>query len=92
MFGRAPGPGGPVNRPLALAPSTPARAEPGTADWIPMGAEPVRNSTIQSAVSVRTSSVTSSANLRSTPRHRSAASTSVPSAGPRTSRPLSEAH
>ncbi|CAM5358338.1 Serine/threonine-protein kinase PknD [Streptomyces alboniger] len=62
-----------------------------TVDWIPNGAVPVRNSTIQSAVSARTNSVTSSENRRNTPRHRSAASLAVPSAGPRTSRTLSEA-
>jgi hypothetical protein len=87
MFGRVPGGSG--IRPFRGEPS--GRGAPADDDWIPSGAGPVRNSTIQSAVSVRTSSVTSSENRRSTPMHRSAASLAVPSAGPRTSRTLSDA-
>lgn len=55
------------------------------------GAGPVRNSTIQSAVSVLTRSFRSSVKRRSTPRQRSAASAAVPSVGPSTSRTHSEA-
>ena len=87
----APPPGGNGTAPgrHPRVPAAPPPAPPPTA--IPSGADPVRNSTIQSAVSARTSSVTSSENRRSTPRHRSAASLAVPSAGPSTSRTLSDA-
>jgi hypothetical protein len=89
MFGREPFAGGRGKRPPPAPGSVLGGAD--TAVWMPSGADPVRNSTIQSVVSVRTSSVTSSENRRSTPRHRSAASPAVPSAGPSTSRMLSEA-
>jgi len=95
MFGRLPpppgppGPGGCGNLPWTTVPS--CRLPGTTADWMPSGPDPVRNSTIQSAVSTRTSSVTSSEKRRSTPRHRSAASLAVPSAGPRNSRTPSDA-
>ncbi|SOD46899.1 PBP superfamily domain-containing protein [Streptomyces sp. Ag82_G6-1] len=92
MFGRAaPCGGGTVNRPFTPA-SFPRPGPGNTTACNPAGAEPpVRNSPIQSAVSTLTSSVRSSENLRSTPRHRSAASPAVPSAGPSTSRTLSAA-
>lgn len=89
MFGRAGGPGGRGNRPWAAHGS--CRPPDVTAPWIPIGVDPFRNSTIQSAVSTRISSVTSSEKRRRTPRQRSVASAAVPSVGPSTSRTLSEA-
>ncbi len=91
MFGRVGGGSG--KRPLRWR----GRRAPRGARPCPLkncvisGAGPERNSTIQSAVSDRTSSVTSSVNRRRMVRHRSAASPAVPSAGPSTSRTLSDA-
>jgi hypothetical protein len=84
MFGRAPGGSAPRAVTGADVPFSPR--EPVGAACRTITAAPALNSAIQSAVSALTSSVTSSQNRRSTPRHRSAASLAVPSAGPRTSR------